>query len=76
ARQDYRPMLREATVPLFCLYGERSRLYWPPLAAATAALQPALRVATIPAAGHSPHLERPRAFNTALLRMIGGMNQG
>ncbi|WP_253281348.1 alpha/beta fold hydrolase [Cupriavidus sp. HPC(L)] len=76
ARQDYRPMLREATVPLFCLYGERSRLYRPPLAAATAALQPALRVATIPAAGHSPHLEQPRAFNTALLRMIAGMNQG
>lgn len=74
ARQDYRPMLREAAVPLFCLYGERSRLYGPPLAAATAALQPALRFATIPAAGHSPHLERPQAFNTALLQMIDAMS--
>ncbi|MCG5261679.1 alpha/beta fold hydrolase [Cupriavidus gilardii] len=72
SRQDYRPMLRAATMPLFCLYGERSRLYRPALAAATAALQPALRVATIPAAGHSPHMERPQAFNAALLRMIGG----
>ncbi len=70
ARQDYRPVLREAALPLFCVYGERSRLYRPPLAAATAALQPALRVATIPAAGHSPHLERPALFNTALLQMI------
>lgn len=72
ARQDYRPTLREATVPLFCLFGERSRLYRPALAAATAALQPALRVATIPGAGHSPHLERPQDFNAALLQMIGG----
>lgn len=71
ARQDYRPTLREAAVPLFCLYGERSRLYRPPLAAATVALQPALRVATIPGTGHSPHLERPQAFNAALLQMIG-----
>jgi hypothetical protein len=37
ARQDYRQTLREATLPLFCLYGERSRLYRPALAAAMAA---------------------------------------
>jgi len=72
SRQDYRQTLREATVPLFCLYGERSRLYRPPLAAAMAALQPALRAATIPGTGHSPHLERPQDFNDALLQMIGG----
>ncbi|WP_265632543.1 alpha/beta fold hydrolase [Cupriavidus cauae] len=72
ARQDYRQTLREATLPLFCLYGERSRLYRPALAAAMAALQPAPRVATIPAAGHSPHLELPQRFNAALLQMIGG----
>lgn len=73
ARQDYRPTLRGASLPLFCLYGERSRLYRPPLAAATVALQPALRVATIPATGHSPHLERPQAFNAALLQTIGDL---
>lgn len=76
ARQDYRTVLREATLPLFCLYGERSRLYRPPLAAATAALQPALRMATIAGTGHSPHLERPQAFNAALLQMIGGRSGG
>lgn len=70
ARQDCRPLLRAARVPLFHLYGERSRLYAPPVGAATLALQPTARFAVVPDTGHSPHLERPEVFNAALLRIL------
>lgn len=70
ARQDYRPALRQARLPLFHLYGERSRLYAPAVGQATLALQPAARLATIAGTGHAPHMERPAAFNAALLAML------
>jgi pimeloyl-ACP methyl ester carboxylesterase len=70
ARQDYRPALRQARHPLFHLVGERSRLYAPAVGQATLALQPAARLATVGGTGHAPHMERPAAFNMALLAML------
>ncbi|MCY0855589.1 alpha/beta fold hydrolase [Cupriavidus sp. D39] len=74
ARQDYRPALRQARLPLFHLVGERSRLYAPAVGQATLALQPAARLATIDGTGHAPHMERPAAFNTALLEMLAWLD--
>lgn len=70
ARQDYRPALRQARLPLFHLVGQHSRLYAPAVGQATLALQPAARLATVDGTGHAPHMERPPAFNTALLAML------
>ncbi len=75
ARQDFRPALRAARVPLFHLYGERSRLYAPAVGQATLALQPTAGFASIAGAGHSPHVEHPGAFNAALLRMLDAATQ-
>ena len=38
---------------------------------AYAGLLPSARTATIPAAGHAPHLEQPAAFSTAVLEFLG-----
>lgn len=70
AAQDLRQALRHARLPLLLLHGERSRLYGPAVAAAVGALNPAARQCSIAAAGHSPHLERPAAFNAALLALL------
>lgn len=70
ARQDFRVLLQAARWPLFHVYGERSRLYAPDVGRATLALHPAAQVATIPGTGHAPHLERPDAFNAALLKLL------
>ena len=74
ARQDYRPALRQARLPLFHLLGERSRLYAPAVGQATLALQPAARLVTIDGTGHAPHMERPAAFNAALAQMLGWLD--
>ncbi|MGO4328685.1 alpha/beta fold hydrolase [Cupriavidus sp. 2TAF22] len=76
ARRDYRQTLAQTGVPLFHLYGERSRLYAPAVGQATQALQPAARLAIVPGTGHAPHMERPEAFNTALLAMLSGAAAG
>lgn len=69
ARQDFREALRAATLPLFHLYGERSRLYAPAVGRATLALRPDAGFATIADTGHSPHMECPQAFNASLLAL-------
>ncbi|WP_232346233.1 alpha/beta fold hydrolase [Cupriavidus sp. USMAA2-4] len=70
AAQDLRQALRHARLPLLLLHGERSRLYGPAMAAAVGTLNPATLQCSIAATGHSPHLERPAAFNAALLALL------
>ncbi|WP_354684487.1 alpha/beta hydrolase [Cupriavidus necator] len=76
ARQDFRAALQAATLPLFHLYGEASRLYAPAVGAAIRALQPAAGFGVVAGAGHSPHMEQPQAFNAALLALIGQARSG
>jgi len=70
AAQDLRETLRAARLPLCHLYGECSQLYGPGVGRATRALQPGAGFAVIPGTGHGPHIERPEAFNDALLAVL------
>jgi len=76
ARQDFRETLRGTGRPLFHLYGGASRLYAPAVGAATLALRPEAGFSVVAGAGHSPHMERPQAFNAALLDLIARAASG
>ncbi|MFJ1864597.1 alpha/beta fold hydrolase [Streptomyces sp. NPDC101733] len=72
-RPDYRPVLAElpASVPCLVLVGADD--VYTPVAEAEGmcALAPHARLAVIEGAGHLPGVERPEAFNRALLEFLG-----
>lgn len=66
ATADYRADVGSITVPTLILRGARSRLYGPRTAAWLADAIPGAALATVPEAGHAPHLEQPDDFNRLL----------
>jgi pimeloyl-ACP methyl ester carboxylesterase len=66
-----RHRLQRARMPALFVRGESDGLVSAKYLDAYAALLPNARTATLPAAGHAPHIEQPRAFADALLRFLG-----
>jgi pimeloyl-[acyl-carrier protein] methyl ester esterase len=67
---DYRGDVAGIAVPTLILHGARSQLYGPQTATWLADAIPDARVATVPDAGHAPHLERPESFNQLLSAFV------
>jgi pimeloyl-ACP methyl ester carboxylesterase len=65
-----RHRLHRVSAPTLFLRGESDGLVSADYLAAYARLLPNARVETMPAAGHSPHLEQPEAFARTLLRFL------
>lgn len=70
-RPDYRASLAGARVPVLVVVGADDG--YTPVAEAreTRALIPGAELVVVEGAGHMPNLERPEAFNEALLRFLG-----
>lgn len=67
---DYRADVARIDVPALILRGDSSQLYGAETAAWLATAIPGAELAAIPGAGHAPHLERPEAFNRALVAFL------
>jgi pimeloyl-ACP methyl ester carboxylesterase len=65
-----RHRLHRVSAPTLFLRGESDGLVSGEYLAAYARLLPNARVETMPAAGHSPHLEQPEAFARTVLRFL------
>jgi pimeloyl-[acyl-carrier protein] methyl ester esterase len=70
---DYRAMMASIAVPSLILRGAESQLYGPGTAAWLAHAIPGAEIATVPRAGHAPHLEQPALFNKLLTEFVGGI---
>lgn len=70
ATADHRTTLASIAIPTLVIAGERSRLYRPEVTQFLVSHIRGSRHAVIPAAGHTPHLEQPEAFNAALARFL------
>lgn len=70
AAADYRDTLSSIAVPSLVIAGERSRLYRPEATQWLASHISGCRHVAIPAAGHTPQLEQPTAFNAALAAFL------
>jgi pimeloyl-[acyl-carrier protein] methyl ester esterase len=67
---DYRAMLASIAVPTLIVRGAESQLYGPGTAAWLAHAIPGAAIATVPRAGHAPHLEQPAVFNRLLAEFV------
>jgi pimeloyl-ACP methyl ester carboxylesterase len=65
-----RRRLARIDVPTLVLWGESDRVVTPEYGRAYADSIPGARFETIPAAGHYPHLEQPRAFAAAVAAFL------
>lgn len=72
ARADYRAAVRRLPVPCLVVTGAASQLYRPGVGDWLAAAIPHARHTVLAAAGHSPHLEQPAAFNALVAAMAQG----
>lgn len=70
AEQDYRALLPTLALPVLILHGGESQLYEPAVSQWMAANIPGARRCCFDNAGHSPHLEVPKAYNQALVDFI------
>lgn len=70
AASDHRTTLAAITIPSLVIAGARSRLYQPEVTQRLASLIPGCRHVAIPAAGHTPQLEQPAAFNAAVAAFL------
>lgn len=70
---DYRAMLASIAVPTLIVRGAESQLYGPGTAAWLARAIPGAAIATVPRAGHAPHLEQPAVFNRLLAEFVDGI---
>src|SRR6185436_8703597 len=69
-RDDVRPLLRQLTLPVLLLWGERDPLVPLSYGRQMASLMPQARLVVIPGSGHLPMWERPEVFNRELLAFI------
>ncbi len=65
--------LQSVEVPTLVLFGESDRIVTPAYGRAVAASIPGAQYATVPAAGHLPHLENPQATMDLLDSFIRGV---
>lgn len=70
ARADHRPTLAAIATPCLVIAGEQSRLYRPAVTQWLASRIPGSRHVVIPAAGHTPQMEQPAAFNAAIAAFL------
>ena len=68
---DYRATLQSIAAPTLIVRGAESQLYGPGTAAWLQQAIPGAELATVPHAGHAPHLERPASFNRLLAEFVG-----
>lgn len=66
AEQDFRDTLPKIQTPTLVAYGARSQYYAPETSAFLARTLPNGRCIRFEKSGHSPHLEQPELFNSAL----------
>jgi pimeloyl-[acyl-carrier protein] methyl ester esterase len=67
---DYRAIMQSITAPTLIVRGAESQLYGAGTAAWLARAIPTAEVATVPQAGHAPHLEQPALFNRLLAEFV------
>jgi pimeloyl-[acyl-carrier protein] methyl ester esterase len=70
AQADHRATLASIRKPCLVIAGEQSRLYRPAVTQWMASRIPGSHHVTIPAAGHTPHMEQPAAFNAAIAEFL------
>lgn len=70
---DARPWLEAIAVPVLVVCGEHDAVVGLPLSQTIAERIPDARLATIPDAGHAPHVERPDAFAAAVRAFVEGV---
>jgi aspartate dehydrogenase len=73
AATDARPWLAEVAVPVLVICGELDGVVGLALSQTIAERVPDARLATIPGAGHAPHIERPDAFARAVRAFVDGI---
>ena len=73
ARSDRTPDLGAIAVPALVLAGSADAAFDATAAHATAGAIPGATVVVVPDAGHLPNVERPDAFNHALLGFLAGL---
>ncbi len=74
AEQDYRTLLPTLALPVLILHGGESQLYEPAVSQWMAANIPGARRCCFDNAGHSPHLEVPEAYNSALVEFVSALS--
>lgn len=67
---DLEPELGKIAAPVLLVWGERDPLVPPVIADRLAELIPNVRRCVIPRCGHKPMLERPEAFNKAVIEFL------
>jgi len=70
AAADHRDTLASITIPTLVIAGERSRLYRPEATRWVASQIRGSQHVVVPAAGHTPQMENPAAFNAALAAFL------
>jgi len=75
-RDDVRPLLPRIRAPTLVVWGERDRLVPAADAQVFRALIPGSRSVTIDGAAHNPMIDRPAAFNRAVLAFLCGEEVG
>jgi len=70
AQADHRPTLASIAKPCLVIAGEQSKLYRPAVTQWLASRIPGSHHVMIPAAGHTPQMEQPAAFNTAIAAFL------
>lgn len=70
---DHRATLASIPIPSSVIAGERSRLYRPEVTQWLASHIPGCRHVAIPAAGHTPQMEQPAAFNAAVATFLSAV---
>jgi aspartate dehydrogenase len=75
AETDASPWLAEVAVPVLVVCGERDAIVGLPLSQTIAERIPDARLATIPGAGHAPHIERADDFAVALRAFVDGVER-
>jgi pimeloyl-ACP methyl ester carboxylesterase len=59
-------------LPVLLVWGERDKSVDLSVGRAAAALIPGARLVVLPGAGHAPYLEKPEAFNRAVIEFLNG----
>jgi non-heme chloroperoxidase len=71
AMQDYRPLLKNITVPCLLTYGKESNYYPPENCDYMQKQIPDARVIPFEGCGHALHIQDPELFNNAVLAFLG-----
>ena len=71
AVKDYRPLLRDITVPCLLTYGEESNYYPPENYEYMQQQIPDARIAAFAGCGHALHIQDPELFNSTVMDFLG-----